>query len=178
MMSRLANNPVTIPAGVEVDLAGRLVKIRGGKGSLQLQLHELVELQQEDSGLRVSSRNHGKVAKAMVGTTHALLKSMVKGVLDGFERRLKLQGVGFRARAQGEVLNLTLGFSHPVNYPIPVDVQILTPNQTEIVVSGPDRQRVGQVAAEIRSYYLPEPYKGKGIRYADEHVRRKASKKK
>ncbi len=139
--------------------------------------HALVTIAEEDGSLTFKANNNSKSAKALSGTTRALVANIVKGVTDGFERKLEITGVGYRAQAQGKVLNLTLGFSHPVNYDIPEGITIETPSQTEIVVKGMDKQKVGQVAAEIREYRPPEPYKGKGVRYADERIVRKEAKK-
>jgi len=177
-MSRIANKPVELPKGVELNIAGQEVKAKGPKGELSMQLHADVELSVEDSMARVAAKGASKFAVAMSGTTRALLNNMVTGVNDGFERKLELVGVGYRAKAQGQKLNLTLGFSHPVDYAVPAGISIETPSQTEIVVKGIDKQRVGQVAAEIRAYRPPEPYKGKGVRYSDEQVVRKEAKKK
>lgn len=177
-MSRIANAPVTIPSGVELKLDGQNVSVKGPKGELRIAAHELVEVAQEDSAFKVRSRVDSKEAVALAGTTRALVNNMVNGVTNGFEKRLTIIGVGYRAQAQGQKLNLTLGFSHPVVYDVPEGVSVETPTQTEVVVRGADKQQVGQVAAEIRAYRPPEPYKGKGIRYADEYVLRKQAKKK
>ncbi len=177
-MSRLANNPVQVPNGVEASLDGAAISIKGGKGALQLALPGEVEVRQEEAGLRVLARGNSRRANAMTGTIHALLRNMVTGVSEGFEKRLELRGVGYRARVQGASLNLTVGYSHPVNYAVPEGIKVETPSQTEIVVSGADKQKVGQVAAEIRKFRPPEPYKGKGIRYLGERVFSKEAKKK
>lgn len=177
-MSRIANAPVDLPSGVEVTLDGQQVKVKGSKGELEWNVHELVTVQQEDAQIKVSANDASKSAIALAGTTRALVNNMVKGVTDGFEKKLTIIGVGYRAQAQGQKLNLTLGFSHPVVYEVPAEVKVETPSNTEIVVTGIDKQKVGQVAAEIRAYRKPEPYKGKGVRYADEHVLRKQAKKK
>ena len=177
-MSRIANAPVAIPKGVEVNLSGRDLKVKGGKGELTLTMHELVEISHEDDALKLKAAEGGKKSVAMAGTFRALVNNMVTGVSAGFEKKLQLLGVGYRAQVQGKKLNLTLGFSHPVEYPIPEGINIETPSQTEIVVTGVDKQRVGQVSAEIRAFRPPEPYKGKGVRYADEYVKRKEAKKK
>ena len=176
-MSRIANAPVELPAGVEVSLAADLIKIKGAKGELELAPHADVAVEQEDSQLKVKAAASGQSAIALAGTTRALLNNMVTGVSQGFEKKLTIIGVGYRAQAQGQKLNLTLGFSHPVVYQVPEGVKAETPSNTEIVVSGIDKQKVGQVAAEIRAYRPPEPYKGKGVRYSDEHVVRKQAKK-
>lgn len=175
-MSRVANNPVTLPKGVEVKLSGRDLTVKGGKGSMELVLSEGVDVAQDDNVLTFSYQDDR--AKAMAGTTRALVNNMVRGVSEGWEKKLILNGVGYRAKASGKTVNLTLGLSHPVDYKLPEGVSAETPSQTEVVVKGIDKQAVGQAAAEIRSFRPPEPYKGKGIRYADEHVRRKEAKKK
>lgn len=177
-MSRIANAPVSLPAGVEVTLDGQLIKVKGAKGQLEWNIHELVAVNQEDSQLKVSANDDSKQAVALAGTTRALVSNMVTGVSDGFEKKLTVIGVGYRAQAQGQKLNLTLGFSHPVVYEVPEGVKVETPSTTEITVTGIDKQKVGQVAAEIRAYRKPEPYKGKGVRYVDEYVLRKQAKKK
>ena len=176
-MSRVANNPVTIPSGVEVNIAGQTVTVKGGKGSLSHEIHPAVEISREDNALKFNPKDMDN-ANALAGTTRAVLNNMVTGVNQGFEKKLQLVGVGYRAQAQGKVLNLTLGFSHPVNFQVPDGITIETPSQTEVVVKGTDKQVVGQVAANIRAYRPPEPYKGKGIKYADEHIVRKEAKKK
>jgi len=175
-MSRVAKYPVNVPAGVEVTLSGTEVNVKGGKGALSLALTEGVTVEQEGSELSVSYVSDAQ--KAMAGTTRVLVNNMVVGVSAGWEKKLILNGVGYRAKAEGKVLNLTLGLSHPVNYELPEGVSAETPTQTEVVVKGICKQAVGQAAAEIRAFRPPEPYKGKGIRYADEHVRRKDAKKK
>ncbi|MDH5326083.1 MAG: 50S ribosomal protein L6 [Gammaproteobacteria bacterium] len=177
-MSRIANSPVSIPSGVEVALAGQSIDIKGAKGKLSHNIHPLVEVVQEDNVLIFKSRQKSGPARALTGTTRALVNNMVTGVSQGFERKLELVGVGYRAQAQGNKLNLTLGFSHPVEFPVPEGISIETPSQTEIMVRGVDKQQVGQVAANIRAYRPPEPYKGKGVRYANEQIVRKEAKKK
>jgi large subunit ribosomal protein L6 len=177
-MSRIAKYPVKVPGGVEVALAEGAVRAKGPKGELSFQPHALVEIKQEDGSLTFAARGDSKQADALAGTTRAIVNNMVTGVSTGFEKKLAIVGVGYRAQAQGQKLNLNLGFSHPVEYPVPEGITIETPSQTEIVVKGADKQQVGQVAAEIRRYRPPEPYKGKGVRYADEHVVRKQAKKK
>lgn len=177
-MSRVAKSPVSIPAGVEVKINGQDVTVKGGKGEMSWGVNEKVEIKQEGNELHFSGREGHKEGWALAGTTRALVNNMVTGVSAGFEKKLQLNGVGYRAKATGNVLNLTLGFSHPVDYELPEGISADTPSQTEIVLKGADKQRVGQVAAEIRAFRPPEPYKGKGIRYADEHVRRKEAKKK
>ena len=177
-MSRIANAPISLPSGVEVTLNGQLVKVKGSKGELEWNVHELVSVAQEDASIKVSSNEESKIAVALAGTTRALVNNMVAGVSAGFEKKLTIIGVGYRAQAQGQKLNLTLGFSHPVVYEVPEGIKVETPSNTEIIVSGIDKQKVGQVAAEIRAYRKPEPYKGKGVRYSDEYVIRKQAKKK
>ncbi len=176
-MSRIANNPVVIPGGVDINIDGQLVTVKGGKGELSHEIHSLVNMEREDNSLRFKSLDESKSANALAGTTRAIIQNIVTGVSEGFERKLTIVGVGYRAQVQGNILNLTLGFSHPVNFEIPEGIIVETPSQTEVVVRGIDKQKVGQVAAEIRAYRPPEPYKGKGVRYADEHIIRKEAKK-
>ncbi|MGD8379791.1 MAG: 50S ribosomal protein L6 [Gammaproteobacteria bacterium] len=175
-MSRVAKAPIAIPKGVEVTLKGSDLSVKGPKGTANHAIHENVDVSQADAVLTCAARDDS--AWAMAGTTRALIANMIKGVSDGFERKLELVGVGYRAQAQGKTLNLTLGFSHPINYPVPEGITIETPSQTEIVVKGVSKQQVGQVAAEIRAFRPPEPYKGKGVKYSDERVVRKEAKKK
>jgi large subunit ribosomal protein L6 len=170
--------PVTIPSGVTVSVSGQSLEVKGSKGSLSHDVHAEVEIKQEGENMSFAPRAETKQSFALVGTTRALLNSMIKGVSEGYEKKLELVGVGYRAQAQGKVLNLTLGFSHPVNYEAPEGITIETPSQTEVLVKGINKQVVGQVAAEIRAYRPPEPYKGKGVRYSDERVVRKEAKKK
>jgi large subunit ribosomal protein L6 len=177
-MSRIANNPVAVPDGVNVSLEAGLVTIKGPKGELQWAFHDLVAVEHEAAEIRFKAVNDSKQASALAGTTRALVNNMVTGVSQGFEKKLTIIGVGYRVQVQGQKLNLTLGFSHPVIYMIPEGVKADAPSQTEIVLTGADKQKVGQVAAEIRAFRPPEPYKGKGIRYSDEHVVRKQAKKK
>lgn len=177
-MSRIAKSPVDIKAGVEITIAGQEVTVKGSKGSLTRVFNDAVEVVQEENQLKALPREGMANNWAQAGTARALLDQMVTGVTDGFEKKLQLNGVGYRAQAQGSKLNLTLGFSHPVVYEMPQGITVETPTQTEIVVKGTDKQVVGQVAANIRGYRPPEPYKGKGVRYADENVRRKEAKKK
>jgi large subunit ribosomal protein L6 len=177
-MSRVAKSPITVPAGVEVKLAGHSLSVKGPKGELRHELHPQVKLVQEGTTLRFERQNDSMLARAVSGTTRALVDNMVTGVCQGFEKKLTIIGVGYRAAVQGKKLNLTLGYSHPVEFPIPAGISIETPSQTDIVVKGADKQAVGQVAAEIRAFRSPEPYKGKGVRYTDEHVVRKEAKKK
>jgi large subunit ribosomal protein L6 len=174
-MSRIANAPIELPSGVEFNQSGEQVRVKGPKGNLEMNLHPRVSLEQEDGTVVVKTASDSDLP--MAGTMRALLGNMVTGVTDGFEKRLTLVGVGYRAQAQGKKLSLTLGFSHPIEYQTPEGITIETPSQTEIVVSGCDKQRVGQTAAEIRAFRPPEPYKGKGVRYSDERVVRKEAKK-
>ena len=177
-MSRVAKNPVAIPAGVEVSLAADEIVVKGPLGSLKQKQNSNVKVIKDGNELKVEKVGGGLAAQAMSGTMRALLANMVHGVSKGFEKRLTLVGVGYRAAAKGDVLNLALGFSHPVDHTMPAGVKVETPTQTEIVVKGADKQQVGQVAAEIRAYRPPEPYKGKGVRYTNEVVVIKETKKK
>ena len=177
-MSRVAKQPIELAKGVSADVQGQAVTIKGPKGSLVLKLNPEVEVKVEGTTVKVAARSGSNFANAMGGTTRALLANMVTGVSTGFTRKLELVGVGYRAAVQGQKLNLTLGFSHPVEYPVPKGVTIKTPSQTEIIVEGMDRQQVGQVAAELRGFRPPEPYKGKGVRYSDEQIVLKEAKKK
>src|SRR5512138_2893799 len=177
-MSRVAKNPVAIPSGVEVTVAADKISVKGPLGTLTQVLGGDVKVEREGDALLCKATNDSARANAMSGTLRALLANMVTGVSKGFERKLTLVGVGYRAQAAGDALNLTLGFSHPVVHKMPKGVKVATPSQTEIVLTGPDKQQVGQVAAEIRAYREPEPYKGKGVRYSDEVVILKETKKK
>lgn len=177
-MSRIAKEPIELPQGVEFKQEGNVVTLKGGNGSLSLEINNEVELTHKENILQVAPRSGSRFSTAVAGTMRALLANMARGVTDGFERKLTLVGVGYRAQVQGKTLNLTLGFSHPVTHTVPDDVTVETPSQTEIIIKGADKQKVGQVAAEIRNYRPPEPYKGKGIRYSDEHVVMKEAKKK
>ena len=177
-MSRIANNPLPVPDGVEVKLSGREVTVKGSKGSLSLVAHELVTISQKQGYLHFGAAESSKSAGALAGTFRSIVSNMVLGVSNGFEKELQLQGVGYRAQAQGKKLNLSLGFSHPVVYEVPEGIDIETPSQTQVFVKGIDKQLVGQVSADIRAFRPPEPYKGKGVRYADEYVKRKEAKKK
>ena len=176
-MSRIANSPIQLPSGVDVKLSAGDITVKGGKGTLSLAIHNDVEVKQEDKVLKVSVKD-GKKSVAMAGTVRALVNNMVTGVSQGFEKKLLLNGVGYRAKASGKVLNLTLGFSHPIDYALPEGVTAETPSQTEIVLKSANKQLLGQVASEVRAFRPPEPYKGKGVRYSDEYVRRKDAKKK
>ena len=177
-MSRIGKKPVPIPSGVTANVSGQTISVKGPKGTLQLMLHDDVAAKMEGGGVQINPLNDSKRARAMWGTMRSLLANVVDGVTKGFERRLEITGVGYRAAVQGKSLQLQLGYSHEVNYPIPDGIAIATPKPTEIVVTGIDKQKVGQVAAEIRSYRPPEPYKGKGVRYAREYIFRKEGKKK
>jgi len=177
-MSRIAKEPVELPKGVEFSQSGLTVTLKGPKGALSMDLNTEVELVHDENALQVKARTGSRFSIAISGTTRALLANMLRGVCEGFEKKLELVGVGYRAQAQGNKLNLTLGFSHPVVYEVPAGITVETPSQTEVVIRGNDKQRVGQVAAEIRRFRPPEPYKGKGVRYAGEHVVMKEAKKK
>ena len=176
-MSRIANAPIPVPSGVSVTLSGQNITIKGGNGELQHQIHEEVSVTEQDGVIKVSANNETKNARALAGTTRALVNNLVVGVSDGFERKLEIVGVGYRAQMKGKVLNLSLGYSHPIDFDVPDGVTVETPSQTEIVVKGSDKQLVGQVAANIRAFRQPEPYKGKGVRYSDEQIVRKEAKK-
>lgn len=177
-MSRVAKVPVELPQGVEFSQSGTTVSVKGGNGTLSLELNSEVELALEGTTVTVMPRSGSRFSTAIAGTTRALLANMVEGVTKGFEKKLELKGVGYRAILEGKKLNLTLGFSHPVSYEAPDGITIETPSQTEVIVRGNDKQKVGQVAADIRRFRPPEPYKGKGVRYADERVVIKEAKKK
>jgi large subunit ribosomal protein L6 len=177
-MSRIGKNPVPIPDGVAVDLAGQILTAKGRLGTLSVVVGNEVTAEIADGAVSIAPKDETKRARAMWGTTRALVNNMVTGVATGFTRNLEINGVGYRAAVQGSNLNLQLGYSHDVNYPIPPDVRIACERPTAITITGADRQRVGQVAAEIRSFRPPEPYKGKGIKYNDETIRRKEGKKK
>lgn len=177
-MSRVAKNPVTVPAGVEVNFGTDTLTVKGKNGALSLPLTGAVKVELNDGQLTFAAADDSKHSVAMSGTVRALVANMVKGVSEGFEKKLQLIGVGYRAQAQGKTLNLSLGFSHPVVYEMPEGVSVATPSQTEILLTGADKQAVGQAAAEIRGYRPPEPYKGKGVRYVGEQVVMKEAKKK
>lgn len=177
-MSRVAKNPVVMPDGIEFSQSGTTVTLKGKKGAMSLDLNSEVEVAQDGNELSVKRRSNSRFASAISGTTRALLANMVTGVSDGFEKKLELVGVGYRAAAAGNKLNLTLGFSHPVVFNVPEGITIETPSQTEVIIRGADKQKVGHVAAEIRRFRPPEPYKGKGVRYSDERVIIKEAKKK
>jgi large subunit ribosomal protein L6 len=175
-MSRIAKAPITVAKGVDVKIDGQQVTVKGGKGTMTLDIHPTVSVKLEDGVLTVTPADDS--AWAMAGTMRSLLSNMVHGCGEGFQRKLQLVGVGYRAQAKGKVLNLSLGYSHPIDYEVPEGITVETPSQTEVVVSGADKQVVGQVASEIRGFRPPEPYKGKGVRYADERIIRKEAKKK
>lgn len=177
-MSRIAKNPVVLIPGAEIKISGQSVTAKGKVGSLSLEVHEAVSVTEQDGKLVFAPNDDSKGSMAMAGTMRSLVNNMVIGVSEGFSKQLQLIGVGYRAQMQGSVLDLSLGFSHPVKYAIPGGITVETPSQTEINVKGADKQKVGQVCAEIRAYRPPEPYKGKGVRYSDEHVIRKEAKKK
>ncbi|MHA3049228.1 50S ribosomal protein L6 [Acinetobacter sp. ANC 4641] len=177
-MSRVAKAPVTVPNGVTVTQNGRQVEVKGSKGTLSFNLHVLVELKQEEGKLQIAPVKESKDAWMQAGTARAVLNNLVKGVNEGFERKLQLIGVGYKAAIKGNVVNLNLGFSHPIDYVLPEGVTAETPTATEIILKSANKHLLGQVAANIRSYRSPEPYKGKGVRYSDEVVLRKEAKKK
>jgi len=177
-MSRIGKKPVPIPSGVTADVDGQTVKVKGPKGAMQMVLPDEVTAKIEGGGLKLDPRNETKRARAMWGTSRTLVANLVAGVTKGFERRLEITGVGYRAALQGKTLQLQLGYAHDIAYPIPEGITIAVAKPTEILVSGIDAQKVGQVAAEIRAFRKPEPYKGKGVRYSDEYIFRKEGKKK
>ncbi len=177
-MARVANRPVRVPSGVEINFEGVTVSVKGPKGTLSLDIHEEVRVDQRDGALAFAPKRETRAANALAGTMRALVSNMIDGVTRGFERKLEMMGVGYRAQMQGKMLNVNAGYSHPVNFSIPDGVTVETPSQTEIVVKGIDKQQVGQVAAKIRAIRPPEPYKGKGIRYSNERVILKEGKKK
>ncbi|GAB1720149.1 MAG: LSU ribosomal protein L6P [Nitrosospira sp.] len=177
-MSRVGKSPIPVPANVEVTLSDSEVAVKGPLGTLRRDIGSDIAVEREGDSLLIKVSNDTKHANAMSGTMRALLANMVKGVTSGFEKKLTLVGVGYRAQAAGDVLNLTLGFSHPVAHKMPEGIKVETPTQTEVIIKGIDKQQVGQVAAEVRAYRIPEPYKGKGVRYADEVIVMKETKKK
>jgi large subunit ribosomal protein L6 len=177
-MSRIGNKVVAIPSGVTANVEGQTIKIKGPKGAMQVVLHDDVTVTMDKATVKLEPRGESKRARSMWGTSRTLVANLVAGVTKGFEERLEITGVGFRAAVQGKSLNLQLGFSHDVNFPIPEGITIAAPKPTEIVVTGMDKQKVGQVAAEIRGFRPPEPYKGKGVKYAGEYIFRKEGKKK
>jgi large subunit ribosomal protein L6 len=177
-MSRIGKKPIAVPSGITAAVEGQTVKVKGPKGALSVVLHDDVAVKLEGSQIKVDPRSETKRARSQWGTSRTLISNLIAGVTKGFEERLEITGVGYRAAVQGKQLNLQLGFSHDVNYPIPQGITIATPKPTEIVITGTDKQQVGQVAAEIRGYRPPEPYKGKGVKYAGEFIFRKEGKKK
>lgn len=177
-MSRIANAPVELPSAVKFEQKGQDLNISGKNGKLSVTLNDRVAVEQEGNVLKFSAKDNSKQAKALAGTMRSLVSNMVQGVETGFEKKLILNGVGYRAKASGKTLNMSLGFSHPVDYSLPEGVTVETPSQTEVVLKSADKQLLGQVASEVRAFRPPEPYKGKGVRYADEYVRRKEAKKK
>jgi large subunit ribosomal protein L6 len=177
-MSRIGKKPVVIPAGVTAKVDGQLVQVKGAKGQLEFRVPDDVSVVQQDNAIKVDPRNDSKRARALWGTARAQVNNIVVGVSSGFEKKLEITGVGYRAAVQGKSLQLALGYSHDVNYPIPAGVTIATPKPTEITISGADKRQVGQIAAEIRAIRGPEPYKGKGVKYAGEFIFRKEGKKK
>ncbi|WP_363351070.1 50S ribosomal protein L6 [Methylocystis echinoides] len=177
-MSRIGKKPVVVPAGVTAKVDGQLVSVKGSKGQLEFLVPDDVAVAYQDNAIKVDPRNDSKRARALWGTSRARVNNLVVGVTNGFEKKLEITGVGYRAAVQGKVLQLALGYSHDVNYPIPAGIAIATPKPTEITISGIDKQQVGQVAAEIRALRGPEPYKGKGVKYANEFIFRKEGKKK
>ena len=177
-MSRIGKKPVVIPQGVEVNLSGQNIAAKGPKGELVVKLSEYVTVAQNDDGVTVTPIDKTQTARSFWGLSRSLVQNIVTGVSEGFSRKLELQGVGYRAQVQGATLKLSLGFSHDVDFPVPEGINVECPSQTEIVITGIDKQKVGQVASEIRSYRPPEPYKGKGVRYEGEYVFRKEGKKK
>jgi len=177
-MSRIGKKAVTVPTGVTANVEGQTVKVKGPKGALQVVVHDDVSVAMDKGGIKLEPRSETKRARSMWGTSRTLVANVMSGVTKGFEEKLEITGVGFRAAVQGKTLQLQLGFSHDVSYPIPEGIAIATPKPTEIVVTGVDKQKVGQVAAEIRGFRKPEPYKGKGVKYAEEKIRRKEGKKK
>ena len=177
-MSRIGKRPVVVPSGITANVEGQTVKIKGPKGALQVVLHDDVSVKLDGGQIKVDPRSESKRARSQWGTSRTLIANLIAGVTKGFEQRLEINGVGYRASVQGKNLQIALGYSHDIVYPIPQGITIATPRPVEIVISGMDRQKVGQVAAEIRDYRPPEPYKGKGIKYAGERIFRKEGKKK
>ncbi len=177
-MSRIGKKPVPVPSGVTANVEGQTVKVKGPKGLLQLVLHDDVSVKLENGSVQIGPRNETKRARSLWGTSRTLVANLVTGVTKGFERKLEITGVGYRASVQGKNLQIALGYSHDVVYPIPEGITIVAPKPTEITITGIDKQKVGQVAAEIRGFRPPEPYKGKGVKYAGEYIFRKEGKKK
>ena len=177
-MSRIGKKPVVVPAGVTAKVDGQLVSVKGAKGQLEFVVPDEVSVTQQDNAIKVDPRDESKKARALWGTARAQVNNIILGVTSGFEKKLEITGVGYRAAVQGKTLQLSLGYSHDVNYPIPAGVTITTPKPTEITIAGIDKQQIGQIAAEIRALRGPEPYKGKGVKYANEFIFRKEGKKK
>jgi large subunit ribosomal protein L6 len=175
-MSRIGKQPIALPPKVKVEVKGQKVSVEGPKGKLQFDLPRHTSLKVEGGNVLVSRQGDDAQAKALHGLSRALVNNMVKGVSEGFVKKLEIQGVGFKAAVQGKTVNMTLGYSHPINYPIPDQIKVVVEENTKITIEGPDKQVVGQVASELRSFYPPEPYKGKGVRYVGEHVQRKEGK--
>jgi len=175
-MSRIGKQPIAIPPKVKVEVKGQKVSVEGPKGKLNFDLPRHTSLKVENGNVLVSRQGDDAQARALHGLSRALVNNMVKGVSEGFVKKLEIQGVGFKAAVQGKVVNMTLGYSHPINYPIPDQIKVVVEENTKITIEGPDKQVVGQVASELRSFYPPEPYKGKGVRYVGEHVQRKEGK--
>jgi large subunit ribosomal protein L6 len=175
-MSRIGKQPIALPPKVKVEVKGQKVSVEGPKGKLQFDMRRHTSLKVEGGNVLVSRQGDDAQAKALHGLSRALVNNMVKGVSEGFVKKLEIQGVGFKAAVQGKTVNMTLGFSHPINYPIPDQIKVVVEENTKITIEGPDKQVVGQVASELRSFYPPEPYKGKGVRYVGEHVQRKEGK--
>jgi len=175
-MSRIGRKPIAIPKEAKVDCKEKVVTVQGPKGTLNLTLPGQIEIEIKDNQVFVKRNNDTKIDKALQGLHRALISNMIIGVIEGYIKELEIQGVGFRAQVQGAILNLQLGFSHPVNFPIPAGIKIETPKQTQVVITGIDKEKVGQIASEIRAVFPPEPYKGKGVRYKGEYVKKKVGK--
>ena len=176
-MSRVAKNPINVPDNVELNIVDNIVKVKGSKGELEFNLPSSVSIENKENALTVKYNEDDQQSVALAGTTRSIVNNMIIGVSEGFEKKLELIGVGYRAKASGKLLELTLGFSHPIKYQLPEEVEVETPSQTEVVLKSHDKQILGQAASEIRAFRPPEPYKGKGVRYADEQVKRKEAKK-
>ena len=176
-MSRVAKNPINVPDNVELNIVDNMVKVKGSKGELEFNLPSSVSIENKENILTVKYTEDDQQSVALAGTTRSIVNNMIIGVSEGFEKKLELIGVGYRAKASGKLLELTLGFSHPIKYQLPEEVEVETPSQTEVVLKSHDKQILGQAASEIRAFRPPEPYKGKGVRYADEQVKRKEAKK-
>ena len=176
-MSRVAKNPINVPDNVELNIVDNTVKVKGSKGELEFNLPSSVSIENKENLLTVKYNEDDQQSVALAGTTRSIVNNMIIGVSEGFEKKLELIGVGYRAKASGKLLELTLGFSHPIKYQLPEEVEVETPSQTEVVLKSHDKQILGQAASEIRAFRPPEPYKGKGVRYADEQVKRKEAKK-